>query len=847
MLKILMCNEDVMDNINRDSTYSEPVSIEQEMQRSYLDYSMSVIIGRAIPDIRDGLKPVHRRTLFSLHQTGTHYNKPYKKSARIVGDVIGKYHPHGDQAVYDTLVRLAQDFSLRYPLVDGQGNFGSIDGDPPAAMRYTEVRLNRISNELLSDLDKKTVNFLSNYDGSLTEPEIFPTTIPMLLLNGSSGIAVGMATSIPPHNLIELIDAFIYYMENRDVSVEELMTILNGPDFPTGGTIYGKNLLLQAYKTGRGSALVRAKAEIENDDQDRQKIIISEIPYQTNKSRILENIAQLVKDKKILGISDLRDESDRDGMRIVIEIKKDEIAEVILNSLYKFTQLQATFSLNFLAIVNQQPKQFNLLEYFHYFLGHRKEVVRRRSVFELEKAEKRAHIIEGLRIAMANLDRIILIIRKSPNREMAKGSLVSEFLLSDMQAQAILEMQLYRLTNLEVDKLDEEYKELIKLINYLKDLLTNDKLMISVIKSELTTVRDNYGDKRRTNIVEHELKDIHIEDLIKDENCVILFTKNGYIKRTTLNSYKIQSRGTVGRKGLSLKEEDVITRVFVASAHDYILFFTEKGRLYWLKAYDIPEGDYGSRGKPVNRVVGISDDEKICSVINVRDFSSSHFVMMFSRRGYVKKIPLKDISKPRMKGVKVAEVPEDDVLFEAHITTGNNDIIVGSHFGKAIRFKEENVRLMGRGARGVIAIRMIGGDFLAGADIINDEDKYILTVTEYGYGKKSDLSLYRSQTRGGKGILNIRINEHMGKVIGLVTLNDANDIIVSSEKGVINKISADDIRSKGRITKGVTIMSLRKGDRLVALEKMIKEENELVSDEDNPELIQNVTPSDEQG
>ncbi len=813
-----------MDIIIKDSNYSEPVSIEQEMQRSYLDYSMSVIIGRAIPDIRDGLKPVHRRTLFSLHQTGTHYNKPYKKSARIVGDVIGKYHPHGDQAVYDTLVRLAQDFSLRYPLVDGQGNFGSIDGDPPAAMRYTEVRLNKISNEILSDLDKKTVNFLPNYDGSMSEPEIFPATLPMLLLNGSSGIAVGMATSIPPHNLVELIDSFFLFMENREITIEELMTILKGPDFPTGGTIFGKNLLLQAYKTGRGSALVRAKAQIETDDQDRQKIIISEIPYQTNKSRILENIALLVKEKKISGISDLRDESDRDGMRIVIEIKKDEIAEVILNSLYKYTQLQATFSLNFLAIVNQQPKQFNLLEYFSYFLGHRKEIVRRRSVFELEKAERRAHIIEGLRIALANLDRVIAIIRKSTNRDGAKASLVSEFALTEIQAQAILEMQLYRLTNLEVDKLIEEYTELIKMINYLKELLISESLMASVIKSELVNIRDNYGDKRRTIIVDQELKDIHIEDLIKDEGCVILFTKNGYIKRATLSSYKIQSRGTVGRRGLSLKEEDMITRVFVASAHDHILFFTEKGRLYWLKAYDIPESDYGSRGKPVNRVVGINDDEKICSVINVRDFSSDHFVVMFSRKGYVKKISLSDISRPRAKGINVAEVPDGDVLFEAHITKGKNDIIVGTHFGKAIRFNEGNVRLMGRGARGVIAIRMNSDDFLTGADIINEEDRYILTVTEYGFGKKSDLSLYRSQSRGGKGILNIRINEQMGKVIGLVTLNDNNDLIVSSEKGVINKISADDIRSKGRITKGVTIMNLKKGDKLVALEKMVKEE-----------------------
>lgn len=823
-----------MENINKESLFIEPVSIEQEMQKSYLDYSMSVIIGRAIPDIRDGLKPVHRRTLFSLQQTGTQYNKPYKKSARIVGDVIGKYHPHGDQAVYDTLVRLAQDFSLRYPLVDGQGNFGSIDGDPPAAMRYTEVRLNKISNELFSDLDKKTVNFLPNYDGSMMEPEIFPSSLPTLLLNGSSGIAVGMATSIPPHNINELIDSFICYMNNKNVSIEQLLDIIKGPDFPTGGTIYGRNSIVEAYKTGRGSVLIRAKAEVEVDNQDRQKIVITEIPYQTNKARILENIALLVKDKKVLGISDLRDESDRDGMRIVVEIKKDEIAEVILNSLYKYTQLQTTFSLNFLAIVNQQPKQFNLLEYFNYFLGHRKEIIRRRSIFELEKAEKRVHIIEGLKIALNHLDQIISTIRKSTNRDEAKISLLKSFPLSELQTNAILEMQLYKLTNLEVDKLENEFKELMEYINYLKDLLSNENIMLSVIKEEMLSIKENYGDKRRTIIIDQELKDIHIEDLIKDESCVILFTKNGYIKRMSLNNYKIQSRGTVGRKGLILKEEDVITRVFVASSHDYILVFTEKGRLYWLKAYDIPEGEFNSRGKPVNRVVGINEEEKICSVINVRDFSENLFVMMFSRKGYIKKISLSDISRPRAKGIHVADVPDDDVLFEAHITDGKNDVIVGTNLGKAIRFNEMCVRVMGRGARGVIAIRMNDGDFLAGADIISENDLYILTVTERGFGKKSDLSLYRRQTRGGKGVMNIRINDNMGKVIGLVTLNDNNDLIISSEKGVINKISSDEIRSKGRITQGVVIMNLKRNDKLVALEKMIKEDNpDEVFDQEN--------------
>jgi len=643
-----------------------------------------------------------------------------------------------------------------------------------------------------------------------------------------------MATSITPHNLSELIDAFVLYMENADISIADLMTVLKGPDFPTGGIIYGKNSLLNAYTTGRGSVVVRAKAEIEQDENDRQSIIITEIPFQTNKARILESIAILVKDKRINGISDLRDESDRDGMRIVIEIKKDDLPEVVLNSLYKYTQLQTSFSLNFLTIVNQQPKQISLSEYFAHFLGHRKEVVRRRSLYELEKAERRLHIIEGLRIAFDYLDQIISTIRKSANKEEAKISLLKNFPLSEIQAQAILEMQLYRLTNLEIDKLNDEFNELKKTIDVLHEILSNEKMMLQVIKKELLQIRTSYGDSRKTEIISQELSELNLEDLIKDESCVIIFTKNGYIKRTTLSSYKIQNRGTIGRKGLSLKEEDVITRVFVASAHENILFFTEKGRLYRLKAYDIPEGDHASRGKPVNRVVGISDEEKICSVINLRDFSPDLFVVMFSRKGYVKKISVSDISRPRAKGINVAAVPENDSLFEAQITAGDNDIIVGTHFGKSIRFSEKDIRQMGRGARGVIAIRMTSDDFLVGADIIREEDTYILAVTENGFGKKSELSLYRKQTRGGKGILNMRINEHTGKIVGLVTLNDNNDLIVSSEKGVINKISTDDIRAKGRITQGVTIMSLRKGDKIVALEKMDKENANVMVEEELP-------------
>ena len=802
----------------------EDVTIENEMQSSYLDYSMSVIIGRALPDMRDGLKPVHRRTLYSLHQTGTPYNKPYKKSARIVGDVIGKYHPHGDAAVYDTLVRMAQDFSLRYPLIDGQGNFGSLDGDPPAAMRYTEIRLAKVANELLNDIEKDTVNFNPNYDGSLEEPEIFPTNLPMLLLNGSSGIAVGMATSIPPHNLGELIEAFVYYLENRDTTVEQLMEHLPGPDFPTGGFIFGHNSLQNAYETGRGTIIVRAKAVIETDQRGKQKIVVTEIPYQTNKAKILENIANLVKSKKIIGISDIRDESDRDGLRMVVEVKRDEIPEVVLNSLYKYTQLQTSFSIILLAIVNQQPKQFSLIEYFNYFLGHRKEIVRRRSLFELAKAERRAHIIEGLKIAFDKLDLVIKIIRGSKDRAMAKIQLMEALPLSVIQTDAILEMQLYRLTNLEVEKLEAEYIDLLKLINYLNELLNNERMMLTVIKEELQKAGQAFGDERRTTIIKQELSDINIEDLIKDEDFVILYTEKAYIKRTTLSSYKNQNRGTIGKRGFGLKEEDVISRVFVASAHDYILVFTERGRMFWKKVYDLPEGDTSGRGKPINRLIGINADEKVCSVINVKDFPQDQYVMLFSRKGYVKKTSLAAFSRPRVNGIIAADVPENDSLFEAQITNGENEIILGTNLGKAIKFNEKDVREMGRGARGVIGIKLDKEDYLVGADIIGEEVKYILTVTENGFGKKSDLSLYRLQSRGGKGLINIKINDKLGRVIGLVTLGEADDIILSSEHGILNKQNSTKIRSQGRATQGVKIINLRTGDTLVSLDKVHNEE-----------------------
>jgi DNA gyrase subunit A len=690
-------------------------------------------------------------------------------------------------------------------------------------MRYTEVRLTKISNLLLTDLDKNTVNFIPNYDGSLVEPEIFPSLLPTLLLNGSSGIAVGMATSIPPHNLKELIDAFIYFVDNREADVPRLMEILKGPDFPTGATIYGKYSLQKAYETGKGNIVVRAKSTVETDKKGKQSIVVTEIPYLVNKAKILEFIDNLKKSKKVPGILEVRDESDRDGMRIVIELKRDEIPEVILNSLYKYTQLQSTFSINLLAIANNQPIQFNLKDYFNYFLGHRKEVVRRRSLFELEKAEKRAHIIEGLKIALDKLDLVIKIIRASKNRGQAKENLLAQLPLTSAQTDAILDMQLYRLTGLEIDKLENEYAELLKQIDYLKQLLSSERMLLSLIKEELTEVAQQYKDERRTIIIQEELQDFDMEDLIKDEDFVISVTKKGYIKRTALTSYKSQKRGTVGRKGVDLREEDVVSRLLVASAHDYILVFTEKGRMFWKKVYEIPEADISGRGKPINRLIGISEDEKVCSVINVKEFSQYRYVFLFSRQGYVKKTSLSAFSRPRVNGIIAADVREGDSLFEAQISDGDDEIILGTNLGKAIRFHEWDVREIGRTGRGVIGIRMDKDDFVVGADVIRENDKYILTVTENGIGKKSQLDLYRIQNRGGKGLINIRINERLGKVIGLVTLRDLEEFILSSEQGKTIKLDSDAIRAQGRATQGVRIINLKPGDRLVTLEKVRSE------------------------
>ncbi len=809
-----------MDEENTIIENIEDITIEKEMKTSYLDYSMSVIIGRAIPDIRDGLKPVHRRTLYSLHTTGTHYNQAYKKSARIVGDVIGKYHPHGDQAVYNTLVRMAQDFSMRYTLVDGQGNFGSIDGDAPAAMRYTEVRLKKISNQLLADLEKNTVNMVENYDGSLVEPEIFPTQLPILFINGSSGIAVGMATSIPPHNIKELIDAFIAFVDNKNISTFELMEYLKGPDFPTGGIIYGKNSILNAYETGRGSVVLRAKYHVE-EKKGRDSLIIDEIPYQTNKSKILENIANLVKLKKINDISDLRDESDKDGMRIVIELKRDTIPEVVMNLLYKHTQLQTVFSVNLLAIVNKQPKQFSLIDYFRYFLGHRKEVVKRRTIFDLNKAEKRAHIIEGLKIALDKLDLVIKIIRASKNREEAKNALQKELPLSDLQVNAILDMQLYKLTGLEIDKLNTEYAELQKKINYYKELLSNEEMMINLIKEETISASKEFEDERRTEIIDYEISGFNKEDFIPDDDFIIIFTKEGYIKRSDLNSYNNQNRGTIGKRGLGLKDDDFTKRIFVASAHEYILIFTEKGKLYWKKVHEIPESESNSKGRPINRIIDIDEGDSVCSIINIKEFSDNTNVVVMSEKGYIKKTPLSSFSNPRKGGIIAVKVSENDRIIEAQESNGSNDIIIGTREGKAIKFNEKDIRETGRNTRGVRAIRLKGDDIVVAADIIREESKYILCVSENGIGKKSSIDDYRIQRRGGSGLINMKINDKTGKVIGLLTLDDKDDIILCSKNGIVNKQSSDNMRQQGRNTQGVRIIKLRGDDKLVSLEKIV--------------------------
>ena len=798
------------------------VELVKEMKTSYIDYAMSVIVSRALPDVRDGLKPVHRRILYTMYQAGYTPDKPYKKCAATVGDVLGKYHPHGDAAVYDSMVRMAQDFSLRYPLVDGHGNFGSVDGDPPAAYRYTESRMSKIALEALRDIEKDTVDFTPNYDESLKEPVVLPSKLPQLLINGSSGIAVGMATNIPPHNLSEVIDGIIALADNRDISVDELINYIKGPDFPTAGIIMGRSGIRAAYHTGRGKILMRARAEIEGEEGEKQRIIVTELPYQVNKARLVEKIAELVHEKRIEGIKDLRDESDRRGMRIVIEIKKDANANIVLNHLYKNTQMQETFGVIMLALVDNQPKILNLKEVLENYLKFQEDVITRRTRFDLKKAQARAHIVEGLLIALENIDAVIKTIRSSYDN--AKINLMNEFNLSDIQAQAILDMRLARLQGLEKEKLDEEYNELLSKIKYYNEVLNDESMVLGIIKEELLVIKEKFGDERRTEIT-NVVDEIDIEDLIEEEENVITLTHFGYIKRMPTSTYTSQRRGGKGIKGLSTREEDFVEHIIVGSTHDTLLFFTTRGRMYRLKAYQLPEAGRQAKGSAVINLLPIEKDEKITAVIPIREFEEDKYLVMCTKKGIIKKTSLSDYNSIRKGGLIAISLDDDDELIKVERTDGSNEIIVATNKGMAIRFSEQNVRPMGRVTRGVKAITLRDDDYVIGMCIPTDGFE-LLAVTENGYGKRTSLSEYRVQTRGGIGIKTYKCSEVTGNVVGIYSVDDSEDIILITSEGIIIRISAADIRTIGRTTKGVRLMRLDDGVKVVSMGKTEHEEKE---------------------
>jgi len=798
-----------------------PVDIEDEMSKSYLDYAMSVIIGRALPDVRDGLKPVHRRVMYAMHDLGNDHSKPYKKSARIAGDVIGKYHPHGEAPVYDAIVRMAQSFSLRYPLVDGQGNFGSIDGDPPAAMRYTEVRMAKITSELLRDLERDTVDFAPNYDGTLQEPLVLPAAIPNLLANGSDGIAVGMATKIPPHNLSELVDGLLMVIDNPACTLEDLMQHIKGPDFPTAGLIYGLDGIRSAYATGRGSIIMRARAHVEQASRKGyERIVVTEIPYQVNKARLIEQIAQLVRDKRIDGIGDIRDESDREGMRIVLELKRDEPAQPILNYLYKYTPMQDTFGVILLAITNNQPKVFSLREMLDAFITHRKEVVYRRTAFDLRKAEARAHILEGLKIALDHLDEVIETIRAAANPQTAKENLRFKFKLSDLQAQAILDMRLQRLTGLERQKILDELTETLALIARLKQILGSEKLVLELISSELKAVREAYGDERRTEIVP-QVEEISLEDMIAEEDMVVTVSHTGYIKRTPLDIYRTQGRGGKGRIGMTTRDEDFVEHLFVASTHSYILILTNKGRLHWLKVHEIPQVGAAARGKALVNFVKLDEGEEFRAVLPTKDFEDGKYVMMATKKGVVKKTELKAFANVRSAGIIALSIDEGDDLLSARMTDGEQDIILATNGGKIIRFPGSDVRPMGRTARGVRGIKLRKGDYVVEMDVLAGAT-HILTATENGYGKRTEVALYRRQSRGGMGIIDIKTTARNGKVVGVKAVNEEDQMMLSTTGGMVARMRIKRVSIVGRNTQGVRLMVLEGSDKIASVAKVVE-------------------------
>ncbi|MDH5367145.1 MAG: DNA gyrase subunit A [Cyclobacteriaceae bacterium] len=817
-----------------------PINIEDEMRGAYIDYSMSVIISRALPDVRDGLKPVHRRILYGMLDLGVHYNKAHKKSARIVGEVLGKYHPHGDTAVYDSMVRMAQPWSLRYMMVDGQGNFGSVDGDSPAAMRYTEARLQRIAEEMLSDINKNTVDFQPNFDDSLKEPTVLPAKLPNLLLNGASGIAVGMATNMAPHNLTEVVNGTCAYIDNNDITIEELMKHITAPDFPTGATIYGYQGVKSGFETGRGRVVMRAKADFDTTKTGKEQIIVSEIPFMVNKANMIERTAGLINDKKIEGISDIRDESDRNGMRIVYDIKKDAIPNIVLNNLYKYTQLQSSFGINNIALVKGRPQTLNLKDMIKYYVEHRHEVVVRRTQYELDEAEKRAHILEGYLIALDNLDEVIKLIRSSRDPEIAKTGLMENFKLSEIQAKAILEMRLQRLTGLERDKIINEYEEIKKLIAHLNEILSNESLRMQIIKDELIEIRDRYGDERRTDII-HAAEDFTVEDMIPDEEMVITISHEGYMKRTALTEYRTQGRGGVGSKGATSKDKDFTEHLFVATTHNYLLIFTEFGKVFWIKVYAIPEGGKATKGRAIQNLINIEPGDKVRAVINVKnlndeDYINNNFIVMCTENGTIKKTTLEAYSRPRQNGINAITIREGDRLLDVSLTNGSNHIIIAKNGGKVVHFNESDVRSMGRTAGGVRGVTLEKKDRVIGMVCVSRDDSNLLVVSEKGYGKRSAIEDYRITKRGGKGVKTINITDKTGKLVAIKEVIDTDDLMIINKSGITIRMAVEKLRVMGRATQGVRLIKLNDNDEISSVAKI---ENIDIDEEEGDETANN--------